>query len=123
VDGLKTVVGFFGDKVPAEVVKKVTTDNRFKTLLKDRDALVVIGRALRREFGDEKAGALMNTFGVRMVLKPGKAEPVAQTPPIAALGGRQGPANGTNGGKAVPAARVIKTTINGQKMTAAKKAA
>ena len=79
VSGIKTVIGFFGENVPANVVKKVQENERFKDLLKDQKALVVIGQALRREFGDEKAQSLMNTFGVRMVIqRPPSA--VSQTP-------------------------------------------
>jgi hypothetical protein len=79
VSGIKTVIGFFGENVPANVVKKVKENERFQDLLKDQKALVVIGQALRREFGDEKAQNLMNTFGVRMVIqRPPSA--VSQTP-------------------------------------------
>jgi hypothetical protein len=79
VSGIKTVIGFFGENVPANVVKKVKENERFKDLLKDQKALVVIGQALRREFGDDKAQDLMNTFGVRMVIqRPPSA--VSQTP-------------------------------------------
>jgi hypothetical protein len=82
VEGLKMVMGLFGT-VPPEMVKKVQSDERFKGLLKDQKALVVIGQALRREFGDQRAGELMNTFGVRMVVKdPAR---IAQTPAIASV--------------------------------------
>jgi hypothetical protein len=79
VDGLKTVIGLFGE-VPKKVVDKVKTDDRFKSLLKDPKALVVIGQALRREFGDIRAASMMESFGVRMVMKNGQA--VTQTPDI-----------------------------------------
>jgi hypothetical protein len=82
VSGIKTIIGFFGENLPPEVVRKVTSNDRFKHLLKDEKAIVVIGQALRREFGDAKASDLMRTFGVRMVLRP--PAQIAQTPSPAA---------------------------------------
>jgi hypothetical protein len=79
VDGIKTVIGFFGD-VPPDVIKKVQSDGRFKELMKDQKALIVIGQALRREFGDQKAAEIMNSFGVRMIIKP--TPEIARTPEI-----------------------------------------
>lgn len=80
VDGLKTVFAFFGDKVPADVVKKVQNNDRFRALIKDPKALVVIGQALRREFGDDKARDVMRSFGVNMVIKP--VPEIRRTPDI-----------------------------------------
>lgn len=80
VDGLKTVFSFFGDKVPPDVVKKVQSNDRFRALIKDPKALVVIGQALRREFGDDKARDIMKSFGVNMVIKP--VPEIRRTPDI-----------------------------------------
>jgi hypothetical protein len=84
IDGIKSITAFFGDKVPTNVVKQVKTDDRFKTLLKDKQALVCIGQALRKEFGTPKASQLMETFGVRMVERPKPGETV-KTPDIPAV--------------------------------------
>jgi hypothetical protein len=111
VDGIKTVVGFFGT-VPPDVVKKVKSNERFQGLLKDQKALVVIGQALRQEFGDQKAADLMHTFGVRMVIKDQKPERIAQTPSPASI---QGQGQGQVGGRVVPAGSggpVAKKPIN-----------
>jgi hypothetical protein len=88
VDGIKTVIGFFGENVPSEIVKKVKQEPRFQSLLKDQKALVVIGQALRKEFGDKRASDLMNTFGVRMVIKDQKPQEIAQTPIPASIKAR-----------------------------------
>ena len=96
VDGLKQVVGFFGENVPKDIVNKVKKDDRIKELLKDEKALLVIGQALRSEFGDNRASALMKLFGVQMVYK--NPSPVAKTPEIGAAGARK-PLNSSNGMK------------------------
>ena len=70
VDGLSQIFSMFGDKVPKEIVQRVKSDNRFKSLLSDPKALVVIGTALKREFGQEKANEIMRMFGVKMVPRP-----------------------------------------------------
>ena len=88
VDGIKTVIGFFGENVPADIVKKVKQEPRFKELVKDQKALVVIGQALRKEFGDKRASDLMTTFGVRMVIKDQKPQEIAQTPVPASIKAR-----------------------------------
>jgi hypothetical protein len=88
VDGIKTVIGFFGENVPADIVKKVKQEPRFKELVKDQKALVVIGQALRKEFGDKRASDLMTTFGVRMVIKDQKPQEIAQTPIPASIKAR-----------------------------------
>lgn len=88
VDGIKTVIGFFGENVPADIVKKVKQEPRFRELLKDQKALVVIGQALRKEFGDKRASDLMTTFGVRMVIKDQKPQEIAQTPIPASIKAR-----------------------------------
>jgi hypothetical protein len=88
VDGIKTVIGFFGENVPSEIVKKVKQEPRFRELLKDQKALVVIGQALRKEFGDKRASDLMTTFGVRMVIKDQKPQEIAQTPVPASIKAR-----------------------------------
>lgn len=80
VDGLKTVFSFFGDKVPEKLVQQVKSDERFKSIAKDPQALMVIGQALRKEFGDDKAGEIMKSFGVKMIIK--KPIPVRETPNI-----------------------------------------
>jgi hypothetical protein len=69
VEGIKTVMGFFGGEVPQKVVDKVKSNDRFKALLADPKSLLVVGSALRKEFGDQKAQEIMNSFGVRMVIK------------------------------------------------------
>jgi len=79
VDGLKYVFSLFG-AVPPKMIEKVKKDERFKELLKDPKALLVIGKALRAEFGDEKASETMRSFGVQMVIK--KAGTVVRTPDI-----------------------------------------
>jgi hypothetical protein len=79
VEGIKTIFGLFGT-IPENVVKKVQADNRFKAVLKDQRALIVIGQALRREFGDDKATAIMKTFGVQLVVRP--SPDVVKTPDI-----------------------------------------
>lgn len=94
VDGLKTVVGLFGT-VPPDVVKKVKKEPRFQELLKNKDALVVIGAALRKQFGDVKAVEYMRAFGVEMVFK--KPLQIANTPDIG------GAAPGTQPGGGKPA--------------------
>lgn len=88
VEGIKTVIGFFGDSVPAAVVQQVKREPRFKELLKDEKALVVIGQALRKEFGIKKASDLMNTFGVRIAIKDLVPEKVAKTPVPASMQAR-----------------------------------
>lgn len=88
ISGIKTVIGFFGDNLPPTVVKKVKENERFKDILKDQKALVVIGQALRREFGDDKAQDLMNTFGVRMVIQRPLSN-VSQTPIPAVARGKK----------------------------------
>lgn len=102
VDGLKYVFSFFG-AVPPKMVEKVKNDGRFKELLKDPKALLVIGKALRQEFGDAKAAEIMRSFGVHMVIK--KTGTVIKTPDIggAAQGGARKPVPA--GTPALPAPR------------------
>jgi hypothetical protein len=88
VEGIKSVIGFFGDSVPAAVVQQVKKDGRFKALLQDEKALVVIGQALRKEFGLAKASELMHTFGVRIAVKDTIPEKVSKTPVPASLQAR-----------------------------------
>jgi hypothetical protein len=106
VDGLKTVVGFFGSSIPPSVVKEVKSDERFKDILKDKDALVCIGSALRRQFGDERAAKLMNTFGVRMVITPNPQ--ISKTPDIASS---RVPQAAKINGRAVSVAQGAKTVL------------
>lgn len=75
IEGLKTVINMFGDKVPKTVIREVQTNDRFKALLADPEALKVVGSALRKNFGDQKANELMQSFGVKMVFR-------AKTPDI-----------------------------------------
>jgi hypothetical protein len=91
VDGLKTVVGLFGT-VPPDIVKKVKKDARFSELLKDKDALIVIGAALRKQFGDDKAREYMRKFGVEMVFK--KPLQIVKTPPIGGADTKNAPGSG-----------------------------
>ena len=86
VDGLKYIFSMFG-AVPPKVVENVKKDERFKEVLKDPKALIVIGKALRQEFGDAKAAEIMKSFGVQMVFK--KAGTVVKTPDFAGV-----PSNG-----------------------------
>jgi hypothetical protein len=85
IDGISQLFSMFGDKgIPKQVVEKVRSDGRFRALLNDPKALVVIGQALRKEFGTDKANDIMRMFGVKMVPKP--VQPVNITPsvPVAA---------------------------------------
>jgi hypothetical protein len=70
VDGLKTVFSFFGEKVPKKVVQQVRSNERFQALISDPDALRVVGQALRNEFGNDRAQSIMNSFGVKMIVRP-----------------------------------------------------
>jgi len=103
IDGLKYVVGLFGGNIPPQVVEKVKRDERFKEFLKDEKFLVVIGSALRREFGDKKAAEYMEKFGVKMIVK---RPAIAATPEIPGLkspaGGRGGPAQAAPAAQAAP---------------------
>jgi hypothetical protein len=81
VDGISQLFAMFGDKgIPKQVVEKVRADDRFRALLSDPKALVVIGQALKKEFGTDKANAIMKMFGVKMIPKP--VQPVNITPPV-----------------------------------------
>jgi hypothetical protein len=91
VDGLKTVVGLFGT-VPPDVVKRVKKEPRFQELLKNKEALIVIGAALRKQFGDEEAIKHMRAFGVEMVFK--KPLQIAKTPDIGGGGSNSAPGSG-----------------------------
>lgn len=94
VDGLKTVVGLFGT-VPPDVVQRVKKEPRFQELLKNKDALVVIGAALRKQFGDEEARKHMRAFGVEMVFKkPQSGLQIARTPEIGGGGSKNAPGSG-----------------------------
>lgn len=84
IDGIKSITTFFGDKIPTNVVQKVKTDDRFGALLKDKQALVCIGQALRKEFGTRRSSQLMETFGVRMVERQ-QAGATVKTPDIPAV--------------------------------------
>jgi hypothetical protein len=77
VDGVKTLFSLFGE-IPKQAIQKVKENDKFKMLLNDPKALVVVGSALRKEFGDAKAGKVMESFGVKMVPRP--RQPVSQTP-------------------------------------------
>lgn len=105
IDGLKYVVGLFGGNIPPQVVEKVKKDERFKEFLKDERFLVVIGSALRREFGDKKAAEYMEKFGVKMIVK---RPAITATPEIPGLkspaGGRGGPTQAAQAAPAAPAA-------------------
>ena len=87
VDGLRGLVSMFGDNVPKPIVQRVRDNGRFKTLLEDKRALIVIGQALRREFGDDRAARLMDAFGVKMVhrssLDPKNSIMTPPIPPVA----------------------------------------
>ena len=88
VDGIKTVMSLFGE-MPKKVIDKVKSNDRFQALLRDPKALTVVGSALRKEFGDDKAASIMNSFGVRMVFK--QSQQVHKTPDIPGTGAAGGP--------------------------------
>lgn len=88
VDGLKMVVSMFGS-VPDNVVKTVKESDRFKELIGDKQALVVVGNALRREFGDKRAADIMKSFGVQLVFK--NPQMIAKTPEIPVSGAQDSP--------------------------------
>jgi len=111
VDGMKTVFSFF-DKVPKDVVKKVKSDDRFRALVSDPKALIVVGQALRREFGDERAKNIMKSFGVNMVIKP-EGE-IVRTPEIPGITDRRPSKIEPKNGKAVPVAKSRVPVVTGK---------
>lgn len=111
VEGLKSVMALFGE-VPKNVIQKVKTDERFKALVKDQRALVVVGQALRKEFGDGKAAEIMNSFGVRMVVKP--AAQIANTPDIPASKAIEGRLKAGSSARGEGKAQAAKAGNNGR---------
>jgi hypothetical protein len=109
VDGLKMVVGMFGTAIPQTVVRQVKGSDRFRELIKDKEALLCVGKALRSQFGNERAVSLMKSFGVRMEFRPMEGD-VSKTPPIAALAApNPAPLVKDNGRKVIQSAIKSKT--------------
>jgi hypothetical protein len=102
IDGIKSITSLFGEKVPKTVVAQVRSNDRFHQVLRDPRAIMVIGSALRREFGDEKTNQYLKTFGIRMENRPGitpnipsmevpQASPRVPPVPAAASGSKVNP--------------------------------
>lgn len=74
VDAAKLILpmlGLPGAKPIVEGIKKNPAFSKYAELAKDPVIVREVAAALRNEYGDVKAGLLLNSFGIKMVQRPG----------------------------------------------------
>jgi hypothetical protein len=78
VDGAKLILpllGLPGTKPVIEGIKSNPAFSKYAELAKNPLIVQEVARALRKEYGDNKAGLLLKSFGINMVARPAPAAP------------------------------------------------
>jgi hypothetical protein len=110
VDGAKLILpmlGLPGAKNMVEGIKDNPMFAKYKKLAENPIVVSEVARALRKEYGDRKAGLLLDSFGIKMVARPGQNAVVQSVSRI-----DMKPANKGNAGKVTNKKKV---SISGKK--------
>lgn len=88
VDGAKLVLpllGIPGAQPVIDSIKKNPEFSKYAELAKNPVIVKEVAQALRKEYGDKKAGLLLKSFGISMVARPGIAVSAAVPAPAAEI--------------------------------------
>lgn len=86
------ILGLPGAKPVVENIKKNPAFSKYAELANNPLIVQEVARALRKEYGDNKAGLLLKSFGINMVARPAPAPAASSRAPVQEVPARVVPA-------------------------------